>query len=252
MPVSLQSQIGDKQQAEQALAAAISAGMRVSIPGIIQSFDADAVTCVVLPAVKGYEPESAGGGNSASLPLLVDVPVIFPRGGGITLTFPVKAGDECLLVFSDRCIDFWWQNGGVQESIDSRMHDLSDAFAFVGAQSQAKKISGISTSAAQLRTDDGAAFIELDPGSHAVNVTTSGKLTASAQGGTEIHSPEIVLNGNVTINGNLSQGMGDGGGTATMLGPVNVTNDVSAGGISLQMHKHGGVETGGGQTGGPQ
>lgn len=251
MPVSLQSQIGDKQQADQALAAAISAGMRVSIPGIIQSFDSDAVTCVVLPAVKGYEPESAGG-NSASLPLLVDVPVTFPRGGGVTLTFPVKAGDECLIVFADRGIDFWWQNGGVQESGAERMHDLSDAFAIVGPQSQAQKISGISTSAAQLRTDDGAAFIELDPGSHAVNVTTSGKLTASAQGGTEINSPEIVLNGNVTINGNLSQGMGDGGGTATMLGPVNVTNDVSAGGISLQTHKHGGVETGGGQTGGPQ
>lgn len=252
MPVSLTSQIGDKQQADQALIDAIKAGMRVSIPGIIQSFDADAVTCVVLPALKGYEPESAGGGNSASLPLLVDVPVMFPRGGGVTLTFPVKAGDECLLVFADRSIDFWWQNGGVQESAAERMHHLSDAFAIVGPQSQAQKISCISTSAAQLRTDDGTAFIELAPGSHAVTVTTPGKLTASALGGTEINSPEIVLNGNVTINGNLSQGMGDGGGTATMLGPVNVTNDVNAGGISLQTHKHGGVETGGGQTGGPQ
>lgn len=252
MPVSIPSQVGSEQNMATALTDDIMSNLRVALPGIIQSFDPDAVTCVVQPAVKGYESDDAGKKSSLSLPLLVDVPVIFPRGGGVTLTFPVKSGDECLLVFSDRCIDFWWQNGGVQESVDSRMHDLSDAFAIVGPQSQAKKISGISTSAAQLRTDDGAAFIELDPGSHAVNVTTSGKLTASAQGGTEINSPEIVLNGNVTINGNLSQGMGDGGGTATMLGPVNVTNDVSAGGISLQTHKHGGVETGGGQTGGPQ
>ncbi len=92
-------------------------------------------------------------------------------------------------MFADRSIDFWWQNGGVQESAAERMHHLSDAFAIVGPQSQAQKISGISTSTAQLRTDDGAAFIELDPGSHAVNVTTPGKLTASAQGGTEINSP---------------------------------------------------------------
>lgn len=252
MPVSIPSQVGSEQNMATALTDDIMSNLRVALPGIIQSFDPETVTCVVQPAVKGYESDDAGKKSSLSLPLLVDVPVIFPRGGGVTLTFPVKAGDECLLVFSDRCIDFWWQNGGVQESVDSRMHDLSDAFAIVGPQSQAKKISGISTSAAQLRTDDGAAFIELDPGSHAVNVTTSGKLTASAQGGTEINSPEIVLNGNVTINGNLSQGMGAGGGTATMLGPVNVTNDVSAGGISLQTHKHGGVETGGGQTGGPQ
>ncbi|WP_411032523.1 Gp138 family membrane-puncturing spike protein [Serratia marcescens] len=252
MPVSIPSQVGGEQNMATALTDDIMSNLRVALPGIIQSFDPETVTCVVQPAVKGYESDDAGKKSSLNLPLLVDIPVIFPRGGGVTLTFPVRAGDECLLIFADRCIDFWWQNGGVQEPVDGRMHDLSDAFAIVGPQSQAQKISGISTSAAQLRTDDGAAFIELDPGSHAVNVITPGKLTASAQGGTEINSPEIVLNGNVTINGNLSQGMGDGGGTATMLGPVNVTNDVNAGGISLQTHKHGGVETGGGQTGGPQ
>ncbi|WP_164134405.1 phage baseplate assembly protein V [Serratia marcescens] len=252
MPVSIPSQVGGEQNMATALTDDIMSNLRVALPGIIQSFDPETVTCVVQPAVKGYESDDAGKKSSLSLPLLVDIPVIFPRGGGVTLTFPVKAGDECLLMFADRCIDFWWQNGEVQEPVDGRMHDLSDAFAIVGPQSQAQKISGISTRAAQLRTDDGAAFIELDPSSHAVNVTTPGKLTASAQGGTEINSPEIVLNGNVTINGNLSQGMGDGGGTATMLGPVSVTNDVKAGGISLQTHKHGGVETGGGQTGGPQ
>ncbi|MBI6182673.1 translation initiation factor IF-2 [Serratia proteamaculans] len=235
-----------------AVADSVSSGLRVAMPGIIQSFDAYAVTATIQPAVKASVRQPDGTVASVALPLLVDVPVEFPRGGGVTLTFPIKPGDECVVEFADRCIDYWWQNGGVQEPVDPRQHHLADAFARVGPQSQAKKISGISTTTAQLRTDDGAAFIELDPSSHAVTVTTPGKLTASAQGGTEINSPEIVLNGNVTINGNLSQGMGDGGGTATMLGPVNVTNDVNAGGISLQTHKHGGVETGGGQTGGPQ
>ncbi|MNL52858.1 hypothetical protein D3C87_1760660 [compost metagenome] len=121
----------------------------------------------------------------------------------------------------------------------------------MGPQSQAHKISGISTSAAQLRTDDGAAFVEVAAG-HDITLTTPGKLTASAQGGTEITSPTIVLNGAVTINGSLSQGMGPGGGSATMLGPVTVTNDVKAAGISVSTHKHGGVQTGGGSTGGPQ
>ena len=239
--------------AYKAVSDAISTGLRVACPGIIQSFDEDAVTATIQPAVKVPVRQADGSVVSVELPLLVDVPVCFPRGGGVTLTFPVEAGDECLVVFGDRCIDFWWQNGGVQEpGSDARQHHLADGFAMVGPQSQAQKISGISTTAAQLRTDDGAAFIELDPGSHAVNVTTTGKLTASALGGTEINSPEIVLNGNVTINGNLAQGMGEGGGTATMLGPVNVTNDVTAGGISLGTHKHGGVETGSGSTGEPQ
>lgn len=215
MPIPTQSQIGGEQQTAQAIADSVSTQMRVAMPGIIQSFDPDAVTCTVEVALRGIV-----GDGSTELKPLVDVPVIFPRGGGCTLTFPVKEGDECLLIFADRCIDFWWQSGGVQETVDPRQHDLSDAFAIVGPQSQARKISGISTSAAQLRTDDGAAFVEVAAG-HNITIKTPGQLTATAEGGTTITSPTITLNGNVTINGNLSQGMGESGGTATMLGPVN-------------------------------
>lgn len=243
MPVALNSQLGSKEQADAQLAQAIMSAMRVSIPGIIQSFDPDAVTAVVQPAIKGAEKDESGAEVSVNLPLLVDVPVVFPRGGGCTLTFPVSEGDECLVIFADRCIDFWWQSGGVQEPVDGRMHDLSDAFCIVGPQSQAKKIGGISTTGAQLRTDDGSAFIEVGAG---------GDITATTAGSATINAPEIVLNGNVTINGNLSQGMGERGGTATMHGPVTVTNDVTAGGKSLMTHMHGGVEHGNDSTGGPE
>ena len=249
MPASLNSQIGSKEQYNAELVQKVFSTLKVAMPGVIESFDPDSVTASIRPAIKGYDGGKEDDGW-IELPLLVDVPVIFPRGGGCTLTFPVKAGDECLVIFSDRCIDFWWQNGGIQEPVDPRMHDLSDAFAIVGPQSQAHKIGGISTSAAQLRTDDGAAFVEVAAG-HDITVKTPGKLTASADGGTEITSPTIVFNGNVTINGNLSQGMGASGGSATMHGPVTVINDVTAGGKSLMTHTHGGVQTGSGNTGGP-
>lgn len=201
------------------------------------------MTAVVQPAIRYIERDNDGNKATKDYPLLVDVPVVFPRGGGCTLTFPVKEGDECLVIFADRCIDFWWQSGGIQEPVDGRMHDLSDASCIVGPQSQAKKISGISTTAAQLRTDDGSAFIELAAG---------GDITATTTGNTTINAPEIILNGNVTINGNLSQGMGESGGTATMHGPVTVTNDVTAGGKSLMTHTHGGVEHGNDSTGEPE
>ncbi|MBG2643830.1 phage baseplate protein [Klebsiella michiganensis] len=217
--------------------------MRVALPGIIQSFDPDAVTAVVQPAIRYIERDNDGNTSTQDYPLLVDVPVVFPRGGGCTLTFPVKEGDECLVIFADRCIDFWWQSGGIQEPVDGRMHDLSDAFCIVGPQSQAKKISGISTTSAQLRTDDGSAFIEVSAG---------GDITATTAGNATINAPEIILHGNVTINGNLSQGMGESGGAATMHGPVTVTNDVTAGGKSLMTHTHGGVEHGNDSTGEPE
>ncbi|ATC08449.1 TPA: translation initiation factor IF-2 [Escherichia coli] len=250
MAVSDQTRSGDLAETFKSERETTKNQIRVALPGIVQSFDPDAVTAVVQPAIRSVETDNDGNRVTKNYPLLVDVPVVFPRGGGCTLTFPVKAGDECLVVFADRCIDFWWQSGGIQETVDDRMHDLSDAFAIVGPQSQAQKISGISTSAAQLRTDDGAAFVEVAAG-HNITVQTPGQLTATAEGGTTITSPTITLNGNVTINGNLSQGMGESGGTATMLGPVTVTNDVKAGGKSLMTHTHGGVQTGGGNTGAP-
>lgn len=106
MPIPLQSQIGGDQQFMQAIQDAISAGIRVALPGTVISFDAEAVTATIQPAIKGYEPDSTGKNVSVSMPVLVDVPVAFPRGGGCTLTFPIKPGDECELIFNDRCIDF--------------------------------------------------------------------------------------------------------------------------------------------------
>ncbi|UVW51083.1 hypothetical protein NYO12_18015 [Klebsiella variicola] len=212
MPVALNSQLGSKEQADAQLAQAIMSAMRVSIPGIIQSFDPDAVTAVVQPAIKGAEQDESGSEVSVNLPLLVDVPVVFPRGGGCTLTFPVKAGDECLVIFADRCIDFWWQSGGIQEPVDGRMHDLSDAFCIVGPQSQAKKISGISTSAVELRSDDGSTKLSLNPASGAINGT--------APGGFNLNGLKILSDGRLQL----------------------------VDGSIVDKHTHGGVEPGGSST----
>lgn len=250
MAISNQTRSGDLSAVLDSQGADTRDQIRVAMPGIIQSFDPDTVTCVVQPAIRAIRRDNDGNTETKDYPLITDVPVVFPRGGGCTLTFPISTGDECLLIFADRCIDFWWQSGGIQEPVDVRQHDLSDAFAIVGPQSQAQKISNISTSAAQLRSDDGSAFVEVATG-HDITVKTSGKLTATADGGTEITSPTIVLNGAVTINGPLTQGKGSAGGGASLLGPVTVTNDVTAGGKSLMKHTHGGVQTGGGNTGAP-
>src|SRR5690348_13461634 len=107
------------------------AGLWVAIPGIIQSFDSDKLTAVIQPAIQGIVTASDGTASAVNLPLLPDVPVVFQRGGGCTLTFPINpgGGDECLVIFSSRCIDSWWQSGGVQFPLEPRMFDLSDGFA---------------------------------------------------------------------------------------------------------------------------
>ena len=140
------------------------AEMWTALPGIVNGFDPVAMTVSVQPSVKGQVQDEAGKTSAVNLPLLVDVPVVFPAGGGFTLTHPVKSGDECLVVFASRCIDGWWQGGGVGGAPDERMHDLSDGIAMVCPRSQARKLSPpVDTENVQLRTDDGQAHVTMMP-----------------------------------------------------------------------------------------
>lgn len=178
-----------------------------SLPGIIQSFDPVAMTCVVQPAIRfRIEQPALQSYNSPSMtvdpsnqfawdkmPLLLDCPVQFPGGGGVTLTFPLAAGDEVLVVFSSRCIDAWWQQGGVQNQAAMRMHDLSDGFVIPGIRSQPRKFT-VNTGVAELRTDDGSAKITLDPTTHTVSVNSTGNVSITG-GNVNITGGTVVIQG---------------------------------------------------------
>ncbi len=195
MAIDDKERYSDPQEAMRAVLQGFRAGIWTALPGIIQSFDASKLTAVVLPAIQGTVTAPDGSTKNVPLPLLPDVPVCFPRGGGCTLTFPVAAGDECLVVFSSRCIDSWWQSGGAQVPFEPRMHDLSDGFALVGPFSQATKIAGFSTTKTQLRSNDGATYVELDPAGQVVKI--------KAPGGITLDTPLVTMTGNMTSQGNV-------------------------------------------------
>ena len=205
------------------------AGMWTAMPGIVQEVDLARQTCSVQPAIRGTITNERGETSTCDMPLLVDVPIVFPRGGGFTLTFPVKAGDECLVVFASRCIDAWWQNGGVQEQAERRMHDLSDGFAILAPTSQPKALGGVSDSTVQLRSDDGGTFVEIANGG-LVNVRGTG---------VKIEADNITLSGNVKVSGNMNAennisigGSLSGDGGLTISGRVKMQGVVEAGGIN--------------------
>ena len=230
--------------------------LHTCLPGIIASFDPDTQTASVQPAIKRIFTEK----GAVNLPLCVDVPVQFPGGGDFFLTFPVKPGDECMLHFSERCIDFWHANGGVQLPGEYRLHDLSDAVATVGINSQPRKIPVFNATDTELRSRAGDIRITVKPsgtieavnpeGSHVLGA--DGSMTINAPAGTTINSPQIVLNGNVTYIGNMTGQAGNGGtGNASTPGTITAETDVIGGGKSLKTHVHSGVQPGGGNTGQP-
>jgi len=234
MAIDPRERYADQEEAMRAAMDGSRASLWTAIPGIVVSFDPVAVTASIQPAIKGVAQGQNGKFSGINLPVLPDVPVVFPHGGGCTLTFPIEPGDEVLVVFAARCIDAWWQSGGVQYPMEPRMHDLSDGFAIPGPMSQAKKIGGISTTAVQLRSDDGAASISIDPSTHVVHVETTGAASIVAEIAT-VTATNISLTGTVSITGNL-------------LVSGSMINDGKNIGKS---HTHGGVSTGTGHTSAP-
>lgn len=166
-----------------------------ALPGIITSVDLTSQIVSVQPSIMGTVTDRLGNQFNQPLPILINVPIVWPRGGGFALTFPVKTGDEVLVVFAARCIDSWWQSGGVGVAMESRMHDLSDGFAILAPTSQPKKLPSISATNTQLRTEAGDTYIE---------VTPSGKVRIMATNEIDITAPVINLNGAVTQVGGIS------------------------------------------------
>ena len=114
----------------------------------------DGHTAVLQPVTKMQVTMPDGTVTQMALPPLLDVPIQFPSGGGVTSTHPVKMGDEGTVSFSATPIDTWQQQGGVQAQIDSRQHNLSDASYHPGGRSDPRKLQQVDTDNHQVRTDD--------------------------------------------------------------------------------------------------
>ena len=119
--------------------------LRCCIPCIVQSYDPEKGTVECQPAIREKIINQNEEIEYRNLPLLLNVPVVFPSNSEYAVTFPLEKGDECLVLFSDLSIDNFWEKGNVQNPIEDRRHDLSDGIAIPCNMSLTK----------ERRTDDG-------------------------------------------------------------------------------------------------
>ena len=233
----------------------VSARLWTALPAIVQSVDFAKQTITAQPAVQVTQTLQSGERQIVNLPLLVDVPICYPKCAGFALTLPIKSGDEVLIVFGARCIDSWWQNGGVNNApAEVRFCDLSDGFAIFAPTSQPKRLANVHQENVQIRSADGAVYIEITPAGliHAVAQNFSAEVSGNASwqvgGNFEIQASAVQINGSsVTINGEttVNGGFAQNGANAVFSG------DVNASGTSLKNHTHGGVKSGSDNTAAP-
>lgn len=96
--------------------------MHTAIPAIIISYDAASGLAVVQPKGKFKKPN----GDKIDYPSVSGVPVLFPQSGNVIIAFPIKAGDNCLLVFGEQSLDYWMYD---KETDTDLKFDLSNAMA---------------------------------------------------------------------------------------------------------------------------
>lgn len=193
--------------------------MHTALPGEIKSYDPGKGVATVLPKAKFTKPD----GSTMDFPEISGVPVMFPQSKNVTIAWPIKAGDGCLLVFSEQALDYWMYG---KETDTKLKFDLTNAIAIPNLTS-----GGNGTM--KLACDEDA--VAIAAGDTTVKITPS---TVQAEvGGTVL----TVSPDGVTIEGKL-----------TVKGGIVARDDVKAsnGSISLANHTHKGGS--GGMTGKPQ
>lgn len=200
--------------------------MWTALPCIVESFDKDKMTVTLQAAIKANTQDiKTGKVTSVNLPIFPDVPVDFPGGGDFILTMPIAKGDEGIGIFSSRCIDAWWESGGVQPQSEFRMHDLSDCMFIPKIFSKPNVVSDFNGDVPELRNKNGSI-----------------KLAFTADG-FEI-TGNLNVKGNINATGNITWPKGTfGANGAVVQGIITATEDVvagqgGAGQVTLLNHKH--------------
>ena len=163
-------------------------------------------------------------GQLVLLPILVNVPVRYPRSNTFSITFPLEVDDHVMIIFAERSIDVWLQEGGIQNPFDVRRHSLSDAFAIPMMYPQTDTIPDFDETDLQIKTNTGSTKITVKA-SEGIDIFSTGNvditcaninincnfldigcstLDVNAVSGVDITTPLVDVTGDLTVSGTIT------------------------------------------------
>ena len=184
-----------------------------------------------------------GQGNPTPHVTIYNVPYFRLQGGANGIIIDPQKGDIGVAVFASRDISQVKTTKKQGNPGSHRQYSFADGM-YLGGMLNGAPTQYIQFSAAGIKIHSPTAIILEAPDIQLNAATVEINGTAS----TTVTTPTFTVNGATVLNGTVSQ---TGGGAAAFSGSMAVTGDVTAQGTSVHNHKHGGVTTGGGQTGTP-
>lgn len=193
-----------------------------SIPGHILAFDPATQLAQVQIGIRRVDLN----GSTFAVQPIIETPVYMP-GGSWGIEYQIDNGTEGLILFSQRCIDGWVNEGGIASNPIGRFHDMQDAFFLPGFRSMPNALPSFQNNGVRLRNRSGSQFAWLKSDDSIAVENSAGHI-------------RIAPDGTVTINGVTISPDG-------LIG--NAEDVITKTSISLNNHKTSGV-TAGNQTSG--
>lgn len=181
------------------------------VPGEIVSFDASKCLATVQPKMKFRQKN----GETIDYPEIGEVPVVFLQTmkQEATIAMPIKAGDGCLIVFSEQSLDYW-QHG--QETDTDLKFDLTNAICIPGLFSKENSI-------IKEACDNNAIIVDVK----GTRITVKKDNVEIESKNVKIKSEKVDIEGDISVTGKL-----------ITTEDISTNGDVKAGATSLNYHVH--------------
>lgn len=116
--------------------------IHTALIGHIEKYDTSTQLADIQPVLRSTTKNAAGEVNNQALPLLVDVPIIFPRSGGFFLSLPIQQGDFVQVIINETSIDEFLTESA--NTIDSAgRFTLQGAVGIPGVFPQSQALHGV-------------------------------------------------------------------------------------------------------------
>jgi hypothetical protein len=130
------------------------------MPGQIVSFNRSEGTATIQPC---FQRVYADRDDPETLPPIEDVPVFFFGSGDRWLTVDLKADSYVILLFAQRALATWFEQGGIVDPAQSRKFALSDAIALAGLIPSPDELpAAIEADSIALRNSSNDSYIKID------------------------------------------------------------------------------------------
>ena len=184
-----------------------------------------------------------GQGNPTPHVTIYNVPYFRLQGGANGIIIDPQKGDIGVAVFASRDISQVKTTKKQGNPGSHRQYSFADGM-YLGGMLNGTPTQYIQFSTAGIRIHS-PTRVKIDAPDVLIVAQT---VEINASTSTTVTTPTFTVNGNSVLNGTVQQ---TGGDAAHFTGTMTVDGDVTAQGTSVHNHVHGGVQTGGGNTGAP-